>query len=214
MFTDASTKSLKSDPNFIGSTGWEYAFGVYLFGDKLVYTEVSTSRDYYSVKSSYSPEIKTSKENDIVTDTLFLNSRKAGEISYSGNERIKKRNEQINSGTYPFKFIANVHTHPIMTHGLGHDYYSFFSPEDLYSFINSKAPLTFLVTNKLWLLCMTSEFELYYKANLSEVINELLAVSRAEHAGTEALYEAASNFASKFELGLYVAEFGSSFYKV
>lgn|GEM_PF-4971047 len=214
-FTDSSSDRLKQHPGYSGSTGWEYGIGIFLFGQGLYYSDIFTSRDYTSVQTQLSAKIEVSKKDGSSIDSLIVNDKVLADRYFYTNDEIKERNDLISANSYPFKLAGVAHTHPIVTSPfLKKDYYSFFSNTDIYSFISTKTPFTFLLTDRLWVLGMTAEFKNHHNQNLSELSNDLAEVSRAELKGVDDLYSAASSFARRYELALYVAEMGGSLYRI
>ena len=55
------------------------------------------------------------------------------------------------------EYLFNMHTHPSHTDMYGNKIYSFFSLQDINTLLSSKAIVTGLVTDKLWLLVRTSD---------------------------------------------------------
>jgi hypothetical protein len=210
-FTDIGSKSFSE--SHTGSTGWEYGAGLVLFWDNLHFSETFTSRNYTEVNSSISVKVTTTSTNSSVTDRLIINDKESDTRTFLGDE-INKRAELINSKQYPLQIAGIVHTHPKVKVGSDKIAYTFFSTTDIHSWIASKMPLTVLVTDRIWVLGMTKEFQTHHHHNLQMLSRELNAVSRAELESLDKLYESASAWASSLELALYVAEFGGSLYKI
>lgn len=211
-FTDKGSTDFSSEYN--GSTGWEYGAGLVLFWDNLLFSDIFTSRNYTEVSSKISVSVKTTQNELMLADEIFINSKKVDSKSFN-KEELPNRSSLIANNTYPLQIAGTIHTHPkIKSTAANKTYYSFFSTTDINSWISTGLPTTMLVTDRLWMLGMTKDFKLHHINDIQAITRGLNAVSRAELKDLDSLYAEASQWAASLELALYVAEFGGSLYKI
>lgn len=127
------------------SDGLERAFSVFWADGEVIFTEVNTGTDKM-VKSGGSISVKYSHhptKKDYARKELFVDEK-----------MIKKRDIYYKSvpKTLDVQYLFNIHTHPIHKNEKGDIYYNFFSAQDIKSLISSKAILTGLITDKVWIL--------------------------------------------------------------
>lgn len=130
--------------------GLERAFSVFWADGEVVLTEINTGSET-NVKSGGSIQVRYSHHptrKDYARKELILDGKiiKKKDIY---NKNIPKSLE--------VQYLFNIHTHPKHTRADGSTYYNFFSAQDLRSMISSKAIMTGLVTDKLWLLIRTNQ---------------------------------------------------------
>lgn len=132
------------------SDGLERAISLFWADNELVVTSTVIG-DEKSVKSSHSVNVRYEKHP---TKKEYL--RKL--VTMDG-KTIKKRD--IYYKKVPKKisveYLFNMHTHPSHKGQDGSLSYNFFSVQDIRSLISSKAIITGLVTDRLWLLVRTSD---------------------------------------------------------
>lgn len=130
--------------------GLERAFSVFWADGEVVLTETNTGSES-SVKSGGSIQVKYSHHPtrpDYARKELFLDGKllKRKDI-YAKN--VPKALE--------VQYLFNIHTHPKHLNEKGESYYNFFSAQDIKSLMSSKAIVTGLVTDSLWLLIRTDK---------------------------------------------------------
>jgi hypothetical protein len=130
--------------------GLERAFSIFWADEEVIFTKVKTGSNKM-VKSGGTIQVKYSHH-----PTKRFYARKE---LYVDGRIIKKRD--VYQAKVPKKlevqYLFNIHTHPKHISKNGDVYYNFFSAQDIKSLISSKAIVTGLVTNKLWLLFRTSK---------------------------------------------------------
>jgi len=125
--------------------GLERAFSIFWADGEVVLTEVNTGSDKM-VKSGGTIQVKYSHHptrNDYARKELYVDGK-----------LLKKRdvyNKDVPK-TLEVQYLFNIHTHPKHTREDGSIYYNFFSAQDITALLSSKAIMTGLVTDKLWLL--------------------------------------------------------------
>lgn len=130
--------------------GLERAFSVFWADGEVVLTEINTG-SISSVKSGGSIQVKYSHhptKKGYARKELILDGR-----------IIKKKDvyhKQIPKAL-EVQYLFNIHTHPKHTRSDGTYYYNFFSALDIKSLLSSKAIMTGVVTDKLWLLIRTNK---------------------------------------------------------
>lgn len=130
--------------------GLERAFSVFWADGEVVLTEVNTgsnkmvkSGGSIQVKYSHHPTKKEYARKELYLDGKLLKRRDI----YHRN--VPKALE--------VQYLFNIHTHPKHTKGDGSTFYNFFSAQDIKSLLSSKAIMTGVVTDKLWLLIRTEK---------------------------------------------------------
>ena len=129
--------------------GLERAFSIFWADGEILFTEVKTGTDRM-VKSGGSIQVKYSHH-----PTKKGYARKELYI----DEKLEKRKDVYFKNvpkSLEVQYLFNIHTHPKHVKD-GNSYYNFFSAQDIKSLISSKAIVTGLVTDKLWLLIRTSK---------------------------------------------------------
>lgn len=130
--------------------GLERAFSVFWADGEVVLTEVNTGSDKM-VKSGGSIQVKYSHhptKNDYARKELYLDGK------------LLKRKDVYHKNvpkTLEVQYLFNIHTHPKHEREDGSVYYNFFSAQDIKALLSSKAIMTGLVTDKLWLLIRTDQ---------------------------------------------------------
>jgi len=127
------------------SDGLERAFSVFWADGEIVLTEVKTGSDRMvksggsiQVKYSQHPTKKGYARKELLVDEKVLKRR---DVYY---KNIPK--------TLTVQYLFNIHTHPKHIDENGNVYYNFFSAQDIKSWISSKAIMTGVVTDGLWIL--------------------------------------------------------------
>ena len=125
--------------------GLERAFSVFWADGEIILTEVKTGSDRM-VKSGGSIQVKYSQhptKRGYARKELFVDEKsiKRKDVYYRD---IPK--------TLVVQYLFNIHTHPKHIDENGNVYYNFFSAQDIKSWISSKAIMTGLITDKLWVL--------------------------------------------------------------
>jgi len=129
--------------------GLERAFSIFWADGEILFTEVKTGTDRM-VKSGGSIQVKYSHH-----PTKKGYARKELYI----DEKLEKRKDVYFRNvpkSLEVQYLFNIHTHPKHVKD-DNSYYNFFSAQDIKSLISSKAIVTGLVTDKLWLLIRTSK---------------------------------------------------------
>jgi len=129
--------------------GLERAFSIFWADGEILFTEVKTGTDRM-VKSGGSIQVKYSHH-----PTKKGYARKELYI----DEKLEKRKDVYFRNvpkSLEVQYLFNIHTHPKHIKD-DNSYYNFFSAQDIKSLISSKAIVTGLVTDKLWLLIRTSK---------------------------------------------------------
>jgi hypothetical protein len=130
--------------------GLERAFSVFWADGEVVITEVNTGSDKM-VKSGGSIQVKYShhpSKRGYARKELYLDGK------------LLKRKDVYHKNvpkSLAVQYLFNIHTHPKHTDTQGKVYYNFFSAQDIKSLISSKAIVTGVVTDKLWLLMRTDK---------------------------------------------------------
>lgn len=195
-----------------GSTGWEYEMMMVYVNNRFYYSSPSTSKDYNQVNAKHRLKFETvtDQKTKEVRDRIFIGDKQIGTQYFSKPEDIEKRNAAIHNGSYYADFVCHFHSHPqIQIPNHKQRVYTFFSPQDMSSFVNNTFPLMGLVTDKLWLLGRTQEFTNMMSQNM--LVNmgaELGEVTRTELLGEKAMINVAGEVLSKYELAAYVGKFG------
>ncbi|NLZ24206.1 hypothetical protein GX888_00440 [Candidatus Dojkabacteria bacterium] len=130
--------------------GLERAFSVFWADGEVIFTKVKTGSDRM-VKSGGAIQVKYSQH-----PTKGYYARK--DLFVDG-KLTKKRDVYHKSipKSIEIQYLFNIHTHPKHTTKRGDTYYNFFSVQDIKSLISSKAIITGLVTDKLWILIRTDK---------------------------------------------------------
>ena len=130
--------------------GLERAFSIFWADGEILFTEVKTGSDRM-VKSGGSIQVKYSHhptKSGYARKELFLDDKviKRKDVFYNNVPK-----------TLEVQYLFNIHTHPKHLKESGEVYYNFFSAQDIKSLVESRAIMTGLVTDKLWLLIRTSK---------------------------------------------------------
>ncbi len=125
--------------------GLERAFSVFWADGEVIFTEVNTGTDKMvksggsiSVKYSHHPTKKEYARKELFVDDKLIKKR---DIYYKSVPK-----------TLEVQYLFNVHTHPVHQDEKEGSFYNFFSAQDIKSLISSKAIMTGLITDKLWIL--------------------------------------------------------------
>ena len=125
--------------------GLERAFSIFWADGEILFTEVKTGTDKMvksggsiSVKYSHHPTKKEYARKELFVDDKLIKKR---DIYYKSVPK-----------TLEVQYLFNVHTHPVHQDEKGENFYNFFSAQDIKSLISSKAIMTGLITDKLWIL--------------------------------------------------------------
>ena len=130
--------------------GLERAFSVFWADGEVVLTEVNTGSDKM-VKSGGSIQVKYShhpSKKEYARKELYLDGK------------LLKRRDVYHKNvpkTLEVQYLFNIHTHPKHEKEDGSIFYNFFSAQDIKALLSSKAIMTGLVTDKLWLLIRTNQ---------------------------------------------------------
>ena len=130
--------------------GLERAFSIFWADGEILFTEVKTGTDKM-VKSGGSIQVKYShhpSKQGYARKELYI------------DEKLEKRKDVYFKNvpkSLEVQYLFNIHTHPKHSKENEKAYYNFFSAQDIKSLISSKAIMTGLVTDKLWLLIRTSK---------------------------------------------------------
>lgn len=130
--------------------GLERAFSIFFADGDVIFTQVKTGSDRM-VKSGGSIQVKYSHHptrKDYARKELYLDSKllKRKDVYY---KNIPKALE--------VQYLFNIHTHPKHVKDDGTAYYNFFSAQDIKSLLSSKAIMTGVVTDRLWILIRTDQ---------------------------------------------------------
>lgn len=132
------------------SDGRERAFSIFWADGEVLFTEVKTGSDRM-VKSGGSIQVKYSHH-----PTKKEYARK--ELHIDG--KLEKRRDVYFKNvpkSLEVQYLFNIHTHPKHIREDGTSYYNFFSAQDIKSLISSKAIMTGLITDSVWILIRTSK---------------------------------------------------------
>lgn len=130
--------------------GLERAFSVFWADGEVVLTQTNTGSES-SVKSGGSIQVKYSHHptrQGYARKELFLDGK------------LLKRKDVYHKSVpkaLEVQYLFNIHTHPKHVREDGSSYYNFFSAQDVKALISSKAIMTGLVTDRLWLLIRTDK---------------------------------------------------------
>lgn len=129
--------------------GLERAFSIFYADGDIVFTEVKTGSDRM-VKSGGSIQVKYSHH-----PTRENYARKE---LYIDNRIVKKRDIYYKDvpKALEVQYLFNIHTHPKHITEDYTQYYNFFSAQDIKSLLSSKAIMTGLVTDRLWIIIRTN----------------------------------------------------------
>lgn len=131
------------------SDGLERAFSIFWADGEVLFTEVKTGSDRM-VKSGGSIQVKYSHhptKKEYARKELYID----GKLEKRRDVYFKNVPKSLE-----VQYLFNIHTHPKHTKENG-NYYHFFSAQDIKSLISSKAIMTGLVTDSLWILIRTSK---------------------------------------------------------
>jgi len=207
--TDASLKEYIKDPNYEGSTGWEYSMMMGFFHSKFYYSKYQNSKSYEHVNSSHSFRYDDhfNFESQECRDDVIMDEKIIDTIEWPNTEALKKRNELMRNGLYQPIFICNFHTHPLSLYPtLKKGIYTFFSPTDVSSFFSSNIYMTGLVTDQLWMMGKTSSSNIPSHSDLAEV-------TKTELYEPENLESKAGEVMRNYGIVLYTAKFGGSLHR-
>jgi hypothetical protein len=132
------------------SDGRERAFSIFWADGEVLFTEVKTGSDRM-VKSGGSIQVKYSHHptrNGYARKELYI------------DEKLEKRRDVYFKNvpkSLEVQYLFNIHTHPKHSKEDGSNYYHFFSAQDIKSLISSKAIMTGLITDSVWILIRTSK---------------------------------------------------------
>ena len=167
--------------------GLERAFSIFWADGEIIFSEVKTGSDRMvtsggsiQVKYSHHPTREGYARKEVILDGSVL---KRKDVYY---EKVPKSLE--------VQYLFNIHTHPKHSSEDGKVFYNFFSAQDIKSLISSKAIVTALITDKLWLLIRT-------KSTPSDVSNLLDSQVTPEYVQ------------NTLHMGLYKAEFNNKAYR-
>lgn len=167
--------------------GLERAFSIFWADGEIVFSEVKTGSDRMvtsggsiQVKYSHHPTRQGYARKEVILNDSVL---KRKDVFY---EKVPK--------SLDVQYLFNIHTHPKHTTDDGKVYYNFFSAQDIKSLISSKAVITALITDKLWLLIRT-------KSTPSDVSNLLDSQVTPEYVQ------------NTLHMGLYKANFNNKAYR-
>lgn len=130
--------------------GLERAFSVFWADGEVVLTEVNTGSNKM-VRSGGSIQVKYSHhptKSEYARKELYLDGK------------LLKRKDVYHRNVpkaLEVQYLFNIHTHPKHVREDGKSYYNFFSAQDIKSLLESKAIMTGVVTDKLWLLIRTDK---------------------------------------------------------
>jgi hypothetical protein len=130
--------------------GLERAFSVFWADGEIVFTEVNTGSDKM-VKSGGSIQVKYShhpSKKGYARKELYLDGKllKRKDVFH---KKVPKSLE--------VQYLFNIHTHPKHMKEDGTIYYNFFSSQDIKSLISSKAIVTGMISDRLWILMRTDK---------------------------------------------------------
>lgn len=130
--------------------GLERAFSIFFADGDVIFTEVKTGSDRM-VKSGGSIQVKYSHHptrKGYARKELYLDSK------------LVKRKDVYHRDipkALEVQYLFNIHTHPKHKREDGSEYYNFFSAQDIKSLLSSKAIMTGVVTDRLWILIRTDK---------------------------------------------------------
>ncbi len=167
--------------------GLERAFSIFWADGEIIFSEVKTGSDRMvtsggsiQVKYSHHPTRQGYARKEVILDGSVL---KRKDIFY---EKVPKSLE--------VQYLFNIHTHPKHTTEDGKVFYNFFSAQDIKSLISSRAIVTALITDNLWILMRT-------KSTPSDVSNLIDSQITPEYVQ------------NTLHIGLYKAEFNKKAYR-
>lgn len=162
--------------------GLERAISVFWADGELVLTSV-VKGDERSVKSNHRISV-----NYIIHPTRKGYLRRElmldGKVTKKTDVYYKKAPKKVR-----VEYLFNIHTHP--QHNIVSDedsFYGLFSVQDINSLISSKAVITGLITDRLWLLVRTSETP--SKVNFKDIQQEDISLEKLKENWKMSVYEA------------------------
>ncbi|MGI5897572.1 MAG: hypothetical protein ACOX6Q_00180 [Candidatus Dojkabacteria bacterium] len=132
------------------SDGRERAFSIFWADGEVLFTKVKTGSDRM-VKSGGSVQIKYSQhptKRDYARKELYID----GKLEKKRDVYFKNVPKSLE-----VQYLFNIHTHPKYIREDGTNNYHFFSAQDIKSLISSKAIMTGLITDVVWILIRTSK---------------------------------------------------------
>ena len=164
------------------SDGLERAFSIFWADGEIIFSEVKTGSDRMvtsggsiQVKYSHHPTRQGYARKEVMLDGSVLKKK---DIFY---ENVPKSLE--------VQYLFNIHTHPKHTTEDGGVFYNFFSAQDIKSLISSKAIVTALITDKLWLLMRTKSTP----SDVSNIVDTQVTPKYVQNTLQMVLYKAEFN---------------------
>jgi hypothetical protein len=130
--------------------GLERAFSLFWADGEILFTQVKTGSSKM-VKSGASIQVKYSHhptKEGYARKELYIDEKLIKKVDVY--HKKVPRDLQV-------QYLFNIHTHPKHMSPLGKEYYNFFSAQDIKSLISSKAIVTGLITDHVWLLIRTDK---------------------------------------------------------
>ncbi len=167
--------------------GLERAFSIFWADGEILFTQVKTGSSKM-VKSGGSIQVKYSHhptKDGYARKELYLDEKllKKRDIYH---KKVPKNLE--------VQYLFNIHTHPKHISSDNKKYYNFFSAQDIKSLISSKAIITGLITDNLWLLIRTDKTP----SDVSYLLDNKVSQEYVE---------------KDLHIGLYKAEFNKKAYR-
>jgi len=180
-------KEVKRAYKYTYKDGLERAFSVFWADGEIIFTEVKTgsskmvrSGGSIEVKYSHHPTKKGYARKELYLDQKLL---KKADLYHT---KVPKKLE--------VQYLFNIHTHPRHISKSKKEYYNFFSAQDIKSLISSKAIVTGLITDKVWLLIRTDKTP----RDVNYLLDSQVTPNYLEN---------------DLHMGLYKADFGKKIYR-
>lgn len=125
----------------------EYELSFFYIGDDVVVSKPITGGEH-RVSAHHSLEVNYQEEKGKYVRSVFLDEVVV-DVSVVDEVPVEQEEET--------GFLFNIHSHPIHLNYEGERVYTFFSPTDIRTLLNSKYLLTGLITDELWIACKTDQ---------------------------------------------------------
>lgn len=180
------------------NTEYEQSF-FYVDRDVIVSEPVTGAE--HNVSAHHSLEVEYTVEKEEIIRRVFLDEEVIDE-----KYQIEVPPDEKETG-----FLFNMHSHPIHLNLEGERVYTFFSPADIRTLLNSKSTIIGLVTDKLWLACKTSASLVEVSTKEEQQLADLTVISMSDESLlSEKLKEQLTNWG----IVIYRAEFDQDLERV
>jgi hypothetical protein len=188
--------------NYTNKYNKEYESSYFYIGNSLVHSPPFEGSDrVLNTRHSLKITIEFDTLNNIYLRNIYIDSFLLSQNTFE-SANFKFNND--------IGYFFNIHTHPILDKSQNR--YTFFSPTDINSLINSPSLLAGLVTDKVWLVCKTNKLVDHLESSDNDLLNEISIQQFANNNKTS--YDYIINNFAKLGLVLYRGEFGKCLYKL